>query len=340
VGAWLAPLGIAHRALPWIGEKPASGVQAAARAARYRLLLEACRAVRVEALLLGHQQEDQAETFLMRLARGGGDGLAAMAPGERREGVRLLRPLLGIPRARLTATLESRGQAWLDDPSNADARFERTRLRTLVATLGAGRLAAAAATARDARAPLDAAAAALAARSVTLHPAGWAILEPVGFAGDAAAARALRHLLHGLGGGDYAPAPAAVRAALPDLGRRGRTLGRCRMLVWRGLALVCRENRGLPPAAPVPPGARVAWDRFAVELGPAAPVGLALGALGSDRPAAALAAPAAARSSLPCLRRGREVVALPGLEEPPAAWRCRLGLRSAAALARIGFRVA
>src|SRR5690606_32657334 len=100
---WLAARGVRCHILRWRGPKPATGVQAAARAARYGLLLAACREAGVDALLLGHQLEDQAETFLMRLARGGGDGLAAMAPESEREGVRLLRPLLGVSRQRLTA---------------------------------------------------------------------------------------------------------------------------------------------------------------------------------------------------------------------------------------------
>ncbi len=81
-------------------------------------------------LLLAHHRDDQAETFLLRLARGSGlDGLAAMAAVVERPGCRLLRPLLAVPRASLVATLAAHDQAWLDDPSNRNDKFARVRLR-------------------------------------------------------------------------------------------------------------------------------------------------------------------------------------------------------------------
>lgn len=114
----------------WSGRKPDSGIQAAARTARYRLLFEACRRHGILHLLVGHHADDQAETVAMRAARASGpDGLAGMpAVVEHRDG-RLLRPLLPVHRVRLTATLTERGARWIDDPSNADPRFERSRLR-------------------------------------------------------------------------------------------------------------------------------------------------------------------------------------------------------------------
>ncbi|SJZ37807.1 tRNA(Ile)-lysidine synthase [Enhydrobacter aerosaccus] len=126
----LARHGIETEILPWSGPKPATGLQEAARVARYRLLFGACRQRGILHLLVAHQADDQAETVAMRAARGSGsDGLAGMAAVvEYREG-RLLRPLLSVPRSRLTATLVERGVRWIDDPSNSDPRFERARLR-------------------------------------------------------------------------------------------------------------------------------------------------------------------------------------------------------------------
>jgi tRNA(Ile)-lysidine synthase len=116
--------------LSWSGVKPRSRLQEAARAARYRLLREACRRRGILHLLLGHHADDQAETVAMRAARRSGpDGLAGMAALVEQPEVRLLRPLLAVPRACLTATLVARGVAWIDDPSNSDPRFERARLR-------------------------------------------------------------------------------------------------------------------------------------------------------------------------------------------------------------------
>ena len=122
--------GIAADILQWTGAKPTHGLQEAARLARYGLLFDACRQRGILHLLVAHHADDQAETVAMRAARGSGpDGLAGMAALVERRHARLLRPLLSVPRARLTATLEARGVAWIDDPSNTDRRFERARLR-------------------------------------------------------------------------------------------------------------------------------------------------------------------------------------------------------------------
>ena len=128
--ATLARLGIEAAILRWRGAKPRTAIQEAAREARYRLLFEACRKRGVLHLLVAHHADDQAETIAMRQARGSGpDGLAGMAALVEHRHVRVLRPLLAVRRARLTATLEQPGVAWIEDPSNADPRFERVRLR-------------------------------------------------------------------------------------------------------------------------------------------------------------------------------------------------------------------
>jgi tRNA(Ile)-lysidine synthase len=122
--------GIEGHVLHWTGPKPATGVQQAAREARYHLLRDACRQRGILHLLVAHQADDQAETVAMRaVRRSGADGLAGMAALLEWPEVRLLRPLLGVPRSRLSATLRMRGIPWIDDPSNVDPRFERARLR-------------------------------------------------------------------------------------------------------------------------------------------------------------------------------------------------------------------
>jgi len=109
VGGWMGTLGIAHQVLAWEGTKPRSGVQAKARAARYELLTGWCRRAGILHLVLAHEMEDQAETILMRLTRGSGrHGLAGMSAVSETSGVRILRPLLGVGRERLTATLRAR----------------------------------------------------------------------------------------------------------------------------------------------------------------------------------------------------------------------------------------
>lgn len=126
----LAGLGIEAELLVWLGTKPATRLQQAAREARYRLLFEACRRHGILHLLMAHHADDQAETLAMRAARDSGpDGLAGMAALVEHRDVRLLRPLLAVQRDRLTATLQARQLGWVDDPSNEDRRFERVRVR-------------------------------------------------------------------------------------------------------------------------------------------------------------------------------------------------------------------
>src|SRR4051794_31669525 len=131
-------LDLPHRTLRWRGMKPKSGVPAAARDARYRLLAKAARAAGAAHVLTAHTQDDQAETLLMRMARGSGIvGLAAMARQSERDGVVLARPLLTIPKARLLATLKKAKIEFADDPTNRDTNFTRPRLRALMPALAA-----------------------------------------------------------------------------------------------------------------------------------------------------------------------------------------------------------
>lgn len=125
-------LKIPHHTLAWTGKKPKTGLQEAARAARYSLLLELARKVGAEAIATAHTRDDQAETVLHRIARGSGiGGLAGIRRRRARDGIILLRPLLEIPKTRLVATLRQARIPFADDPSNRDPRFLRARLRKL-----------------------------------------------------------------------------------------------------------------------------------------------------------------------------------------------------------------
>ncbi|MGL9622608.1 tRNA lysidine(34) synthetase TilS [Bradyrhizobium sp. U531] len=131
-------LGLPHRTLRWRGDKPKTGLPAAAREARYHLLAEAARAVGASHVLTAHTRDDQAETLLMRLFRGSGlAGLSAMAPLSARDGIVLARPLLDVPKAQLVATLKRAKVGFADDPTNRDAAFTRPRLRALLPLLAA-----------------------------------------------------------------------------------------------------------------------------------------------------------------------------------------------------------
>ena len=133
-------LGIAHRTLRWTGKKPSTGLQEAARAARYRLLSEEARKLKSAHVLTAHTLDDQGETVLIRMSRGSGlRGLAAMQRVSRLNGgeppLQLVRPLLDIPKSRLIATLKAAKIAYAEDPSNRDPRFTRVRLRALMPEL-------------------------------------------------------------------------------------------------------------------------------------------------------------------------------------------------------------
>lgn len=129
-------LSIEHRTLRWRGEKPTTGLQAAARKARYDLLAKEARRVGASHIFTAHTRDDQAETFIMRLSRGSGiAGLAAMARQSPRDGMTLARPLIDVEKAQLVATLKKAGIAYADDPSNYDPRFTRPRLRALMPAL-------------------------------------------------------------------------------------------------------------------------------------------------------------------------------------------------------------
>ena len=136
VAALCERLGVPHATLVWTGPKPSTRLQERAREARYRLLAAHAEAVGADAIATAHHADDQAETVLFRLLRGSGvAGLAGMAAATPRGGVTLVRPLLGVAKADLVAFCLSRGVPFVDDPSNADPAYARTRLRALMGRL-------------------------------------------------------------------------------------------------------------------------------------------------------------------------------------------------------------
>ena len=330
VGDWLEPKGIDHRVLPWLGPKPVTGVQAAARAARYRLLGDWCREAGILHLALAHTREDQAETFLLRLGAGSGpDGLAAMAAVRETPDVRLLRPLLGVGKAVLRATLEAEGQEWIEDPSNRDTAFARVRVRRAMEEGGleASGLALAAHRFGRARVALEAAASALLARAVWVHPAGYAWLDPEELmaAPDDVSLRALGRIVTAVGGREHGPRVEKLERLHGELGAEtlARTLSGCRIISAAGKVLACREARGLPAALAARPGERVFWDRrFIIRFGNKAGEGRYLHGLGQKgwseivqiHPDLRLTSiPGPARASLPALFDDDGVVSVPHL---------------------------
>lgn len=142
-----AALGLPHRILAWTGDKPRTGIQEAAREARYRLLVDHAREMGASHLVTAHTLDDQAETLMMRLARGSGlSGLAGMRQEVERNGILHVRPLLDLPKAALLGLCRARGWRFISDPSNANELYARVRWRRLMPLLAAegldaGRLA-------------------------------------------------------------------------------------------------------------------------------------------------------------------------------------------------------
>lgn len=342
VGRWLRVRHIRHVVLRRQGPRPRADIQAAARAARYDLLTGWCRANAVLHLLLAHHQEDQAETLLLRLARGSGvDGLAGMPAIAERDGVRLLRPLLTVPRDRLRATLQACRQDWIEDPSNLDPAYARVRMRALLPPLAregltAERLAATAGRLGEARAALESGVTDLLARAAALYPAGYVTLAlaPLRAAPREIGMRALARCLMTVSGQDYTPRLDRLdrlHAVLLSSGRwPARTLAGCRIVCVGGHALICREAAQVAPPVAIAAGARIRWDRrFAVTVAEGAAVrrGTVVAGLGEEGWRQAVAddpglrrhsVPPPVRPSLPAVWQGDRLLAVPHL-----AWRRR-----------------
>ena len=131
-------MGYSHETIKWTGWNKRGNLQEAARNARRSLILQWAKQNNVGAVALGHTADDQAETFLMRLARGSGiDGLSSMEPLRQEDGILWVRPMLSIRRAALREYLASIGAEYFDDPSNEDETFDRIKVRRALGTLGA-----------------------------------------------------------------------------------------------------------------------------------------------------------------------------------------------------------
>ncbi len=217
VAAWAKQVGLKAHILRWRGAKVKSGIEAAAREARYRLMGAWLVKHKIATLFVGHTQDDQAETFLLRLARGSGlDGLAAMRavapwPIGGFESLRVHRPLLSLRRDDLRAWLTSLGQDWLDDPMNDDAAFDRVKIRKAQAALAeAGltpaRIAAAAAHLARARAALEVMTGAVLARAARPVKEGVLLdVRALAAAPREVGLRALAAVLMGVSGRGYRP---------------------------------------------------------------------------------------------------------------------------------------
>ncbi|WP_052715863.1 tRNA lysidine(34) synthetase TilS [Devosia chinhatensis] len=271
-------LGLEARALAWAGEKPQSGIQEAARIARYRLIGEAMRADRATLLLTAHHRADQAETVLMRLAHGSGvEGLRAMAPLTQVKGVPILRPLLDVEPASLAALLPGAGLTPAQDPSNHDMGYERVRWRRLLPTLAeegldSATLARFATRMAEADMALSQMADAAFEEWVRLDGFGAASMPSAALLGlsPAIGRRVLGRVLNIVGGRQKPRALGQVerlydQIAETGLPRAATLMGAVIRIKGEALSISREPGRALPGEQGLPPNCALIWDeRFRI----------------------------------------------------------------------------
>lgn len=281
-------LNVSHAILRWQDRAPRGNLMAAARQARLTLIADWARAKDIDTVALGHTADDQAETLVMRLARGSGaDGLSGMAMWRRAQGIAWVRPLLGTGRQDLRDLLVARKIPWIEDPTNDDERFDRVRVRKALALLEPlgitrDRLVDTAALMAQARGALEHGALRAARACAAV---GWG---EVYFQSDLLSAepaetrlRLLAHAINWVGGGIYRPRLASLRHAEEAVmaGHR-RTLGGCQLRLRKRVLTVGREMRAAMQARAAP---GEVWDgRFILIAPHGAPEGIEVRALGDE----------------------------------------------------------
>ena len=350
VAAQADRLGFPHAILVWEGPKPQTGIQAAARNARYRLMGNSMRASGIALLLTGHTQDDRAETLLMRLARGSGlDGLAGMAPrlhfsdlglgGSGLDQQEIARPLLDVPRARLRATLQARDIAWIDDPGNRSPEFERPRLRAARAHLDDlgltnSVLALSATRLLRARQALDRVVGEFCspdAGVVLVDPSGYIMIDRARLqgAGEEITLRVLGRAIAAAGGSDEQVSLAKLESIVASLfgagpGTTRWTLARAMITASNQTVVIEREPGREPlPRLELTAGARACWDgRFWVRVGAGVGTGaIEVRPLGEDAARELLEqgnvntrVPAKAVGMVPSFWLGERLLAVPSLD--------------------------
>ncbi len=327
-------LGYGAHILQWKGEVPTTRIQEMAREIRYQLLAGACHLRGIKIMMTAHHLDDQAETVLMRLARGSGvDGLCAMAPQSRRYGLRLLRPLLGFEKTELLSQLRLHDWEFVTDPSNKDPRFERVRLREhrgQLKKLGltAKMIGLTATRLRRAKTALNKTSDQFLASHAFVSDYGTARIDQLALfdAPDEIAIRALSKLLRMCGGSQDVPNMARLETLVARLKAdfsTNRTLAGCRLIAKGDFWLIAREvGRITEFEKPIVPGGCMFWDnRYIVCAGKNASAKIIAAPLGDSRAIKDLVEESALKSlpkealpSLLALRNKGQIIAIPALD--------------------------
>ncbi len=246
-------LGVSHSILRWKNWDGQGNLQDQARRARYGLIANWAKTRGIETVCMGHTRDDQAETFLMRLARGSGvDGLSGMAPARVDAGILWRRPLLKATRQSLRVYLTEKNVEWVDDPTNEDVSFDRVKARKILQALAplgidAPRLAKTADDLRPARKALETQTCD-AARAFAQVIDGNVSIERAGFLAlpDDIRARLLAHALVWVSGADYRPRRAALMAGIDGLENgNSTTLHGCKIAVRAKTFVILREYQAV-----------------------------------------------------------------------------------------------
>lgn len=318
VGEWCAALGVHHEILTWEGHKPASGIQAKARMARYDLMADWCRDNQVPVLITAHTMNDQAETVAMRRSRTESPAsLAGIWPENTWRGIRIVRPLLSVTRDQLRHYLGSLGQAWLDDPSNENKAFERVRVRQ---SLRPGDISTLAARADVARAETQAAGSVASdwlRRHAAVHKEGYLSLPRLSLLALEQEARinVLARAIAVAGSGKRPDRSDVARLLLllEQPAPLRRCLGGALVAARKAEVLVGREA-GRTQANPVmiPPDGRLTWDSRFELVGPA---GALVRPAGGLRHSTGPKIPAFVLESLPVVEIEAESVVFPHFDD-------------------------
>jgi tRNA(Ile)-lysidine synthase len=279
-----AGLSVPHHTLTWAHGAVVGNLMDAARQARYGLMADWAQREGISHIVLGHTADDQAETFLMGLARSAGiDGLIGMNGRFVQGGVQFVRPFLAVERAALRRYLQRHGMGWIDDPSNDNTRFTRVKARQALAVLKplgitVETLAVVMANLKGAQNAVQSMTA-VAAEQICLTQAGEVVFDRALWCaqGGEVQRRLLIAALRWISGAGYAPRGSSVARAMAAIAAgRDATLAGCRIRLSDSTFRVVRE----PRAVGGPCAAGQLWDgRWSVE-GPFA-AGQELRALGA-----------------------------------------------------------
>ena len=324
-------LGVLHSVLVWDHGAVRGNVMQAASAARYRLLADWAQAKGIGTVALAHTANDQAETFLMGLSRAAGlDGLTGMRPEFLHDGVTFLRPFLQASRSDLRALLLRRGLEWVDDPTNDNDRYARTRARRALQRLRPLGITVDGLTtvihnlAMAQRALSDAVAR---AGIETVHQvAGALTFQRQDFLnhGPEVDRLLLQDMLGWMAGLAHAPRADSIANLCHAIAQgRDATLAGCRFRHRDGSYTMTREQRAVGGAVP----ANALWDRRWRVTGPASE-GATLGALGAEGLRAlpdwrATGLPREVLMVTPAVWLGERLIAAP-VAAPSPLWYARL----------------